>query len=391
MICAFAVEWLLAYKKLYEPVGIILHQINAHLSLVVSILIVWNFIGVPAIGACLMLNAAIVWMKLISYSHANQDYRLSAKKKDGETHHQATLAIIENLDQDDMGIEYPRLVSILFHATSLFPVPVPKLIRYHFHYRNVTLGNMYYFWIAPTLTYQIAFPKTPRVRNLRVIGILLQMIVVFSLFSFLFAQSVAPILEQLLQDLEETNGKITGSLMVEYWLKLSIPNTYLWLMVFYFYFHLYLNLCAEILRFGDRVFYKDWWNSGEVSAYWRLWNLPVHYWLVRHLYFPCVRIGIPKSAATLVVFFFSAVMHEVIVSIPFHMLRPWSFLGMMSQVPLVLVTKYLYRKYPDTSIGNIMFWTCFCLVGQPSKSVHQTLFSAFERVICFQLGFHSSL
>ena len=60
-----------------------------------------------------MLNAAIVWMKLISYALANQDYRLSAKKKDGETHHQATLAIIENLDQDDMGIEYPRYVSIL--------------------------------------------------------------------------------------------------------------------------------------------------------------------------------------------------------------------------------------------------------------------------------------
>lgn len=241
------------------------------------------------------------------------------------------------------------------------------LIALHSTFRNVTLGNMYYFWIAPTLTYQIAFPKTPRVRNLRVIGILVQMVIVFSLFSFLIAQSVAPILEQLLQDLEETDGVITGSLMAEYWLKLSIPNTYLWLMVFYFYFHLYLNLCAEILRFGDRVFYKDWWNSGEVSAYWRLWNLPVHYWLVRHLYFPCVRMGIPKAAATLVVFFFSAVMHEVIVSIPFHMLRPWSFLGMMGQVPLVVITKYLYRKYPDSSIGNIMFWTCFCLVGQPSE------------------------
>ena len=108
MICAFGIEWLLAYCKLYEPIGMILHQINAHMSLVVSIFIVWNFIGVPAIGACLMLNAAIVWMKLISYFHANQDYRLSAKKQDRETHHQATLAIIENLDQEDMGIEYPR-------------------------------------------------------------------------------------------------------------------------------------------------------------------------------------------------------------------------------------------------------------------------------------------
>jgi len=44
--------------------------------------------------------------------------------------------------------------------------------------------------------------------------------------------------------------------------------------MFYVYFHLYLNLFAELLRFGDRVFYRDWWNSSEVSAYWRLWNTP---------------------------------------------------------------------------------------------------------------------
>jgi diacylglycerol O-acyltransferase-1 len=72
-----------------------------------------------------------------------------------------------------------------------------------------------------------------------------------------------------------------------------------------------------------------------VSAYGQLWNLPVHYWLVGHLYFPWVRHNIPKSFATFVVFLFSAIMHEVIISMPFHMLRLWSFLGVMGQVPLV--------------------------------------------------------
>jgi len=340
LVLGFSIEWLLAHRKVYEPIGMILHQLNAHSSFGFIIMIVWNFIGVPTIAACLMLNAVIVWMKLLSYAHANQDYRLSSRKKENEVQHQNTLALIESLDQEDMGIEYPE---------------------------NVTLGNIYYFWIAPTLTYQIAFPKTPRIRKTKVLGIVLRMVIVFSLFTFLIAQTVAPNLENLLQDLEKTGGKITVSIMAEYWLKLSIPNTYLWLMTFYFYFHLYLNLCAELLRFGDRVFYRDWWNSCELGSYWRLWNLPVHYWLVRHLYFPCVRSGIPRGVATFAVFFFSAVMHEVLISIPFHMLRPWSFLGMMGQIPLVVVTKYLYRKNPGSSIGNIIFWTSFCLVGQPSK------------------------
>jgi hypothetical protein len=35
-------------------------------------------------------------------------------------------------------------------------------------------------------------------------------------------------------------------------LKLSISSTYIWLLVFYGFFHCFLNLTAEILRFGDR-------------------------------------------------------------------------------------------------------------------------------------------
>jgi hypothetical protein len=32
-----------------------------------------------------------------------------------------------------------------------------------------------------------------------------------------------------------------------------------WLLGFYTFFHLWLNILAELLRFGDRTFYKDWW------------------------------------------------------------------------------------------------------------------------------------
>ena len=74
---------------------------------------------------------------------------------------------------------------------------------------------------------------------------------------------------------------------------------------------------------------------------------------------------ISRGVATFVVFFVSAILHEVLVSVPFHMIRPWSFLGMMMQVPLVATTKYLYRKYPGTSVGNGIFWLSFCVVGQP--------------------------
>jgi diacylglycerol O-acyltransferase-1 len=45
-------------------------------------------------------------------------------------------------------------------------------------------------------------------------------------------------------------------LILERLLKLSIPNTYVWLMGFYFFFHLWLNFLAEVTRFWDRLFYR---------------------------------------------------------------------------------------------------------------------------------------
>jgi hypothetical protein len=106
LLIAFLVEWLLGKHRLYEPVGMILHQLNAHISFAVNIVIVWNFIEKPAVGGVLLMIGAMTWMKLISYALANQDYRQIEKKKEKDSF-KATLAIIDNLDTSDWNIEYP--------------------------------------------------------------------------------------------------------------------------------------------------------------------------------------------------------------------------------------------------------------------------------------------
>ena len=82
---------------------------------------------------------------------------------------------------------------------------------------NVTLGNLLYFWCAPTLTYQIAFPKSPRVRLWRVAAILFRIIVCVTLFTFLLVQVVQPALADLVKDLEATHGTYTLGILGEYW------------------------------------------------------------------------------------------------------------------------------------------------------------------------------
>ena len=60
-------------------------------------------------------------------------------------------------------------------------------------------------------------------------------------------------------------------------LKLAVPNCIMWIAGFYNCFHLMMNISAELLRFGDRNFYMDWWNCRTLEEYWKTWNLPVHF------------------------------------------------------------------------------------------------------------------
>ena len=221
---AHGIEWLLSRQKLGEAFGMTLHYLNAHASLASALWIVWHYVDEPAIGATLLLQATITWMKIISYLHANEDYRLTARENNKDARN-TDLTMVENLDPKDSDVVYPE---------------------------NVTLRNILYFWIAPTLIYQIAFPKYPRVRVWKVVGILGRMIPILALFGFLVTQIVSPTLANLVKDLEANNGVYTAGMFFDYWLKLAISNTYLWLLMFYFYFHLYLNLFAELTRWGDR-------------------------------------------------------------------------------------------------------------------------------------------
>ena len=68
----------------------------------------------------------------------------------------------------------------------------------------------------------------------------------------------------------------------------------------------------------------------------------------------------------LLVFFVSALMHEVVVIVPlkFSSSFPWSFVGMLVQVPLIFFSQFLQRRIGDRW-GNIIFRVSFCVLGQP--------------------------
>lgn len=121
-----------------------------------------------------------------------------------------------------------------------------------------------------------------------------------------------------------------------------------------------LNLIAELLRFGDRQFYRDWWNAESIQYFWKNWNIPVHHWCVRHLYVPLLKRGHPKWLVTSVVFIVSALFHEYLISVPLKLFEYWAFAGMALQLPFAVIL----TKYFNGPLANVFVWFTL-IIGQP--------------------------
>ncbi|KAG0610945.1 hypothetical protein M758_7G102600 [Ceratodon purpureus] len=202
-------------------------------------------------GLILILIAVTGWMKLVSYAHANKDLR----------------EILRAGEQPEAPQQAEK-------------VDVPD---------NLTVHNITYFMLAPTLCYQLSYPRSETIRKGWVLRQAGKLVVFVGLMGFIIEQYINP-------TVRNSQHPLKGNYLqaAERILKLSMPVLYVWLCLFYCLFHLWLNIVAELLRFGDREFYKDWWNAQTVEEYWRMWNMPVHKWMVRHIYFPSIRAGLPK-------------------------------------------------------------------------------------------------
>uniref|UniRef100_A0A8C7QQL0 O-acyltransferase n=1 Tax=Oncorhynchus mykiss TaxID=8022 RepID=A0A8C7QQL0_ONCMY len=221
---------------------------------------------------------------------------------------------------------------------------------------NLTHRDIYYFVFAPTLCYELNFPRSPRIRKSFLLRRLFEMLFFIQLQIGLVQQWMVPTIQNSMKPFQDMDF----SRMIERMLKLAVPNHLIWLIFFYWFFHSSMNFVAELMRFGDREFYQDWWNSETVTYFWSNWNIPVHKWCLRHFYKPLMGRGVNKWVAQTAIFLVSAFFHEYLVSVPLKMFRLWAFMGMMSQIPLAwFVGRFLRGNY-----GNAAVWISL-IIGQP--------------------------
>ncbi|KAK7110166.1 sterol O-acyltransferase 1-like isoform X2 [Littorina saxatilis] len=178
-----------------------------------------------------------------------------------------------------------------------------------------------YFLFAPTLVYRDHYPRTKTIHWSYVVSNFGQVLACLFYTYYIFERFCVPVFQNF--NREHVTSKalmlsVFGSMM---------PATLVLFIGFFAILHSWLNAFAEMLRFGDRLFYKDWWNSTTFSNYYRTWNVVVHDWLYCYVYKDiCKLIGQKNRAGSMaMVFLISAVFHEYILVVTFRFFYPVLF------------------------------------------------------------------
>ncbi|KAK3375028.1 MBOAT, membrane-bound O-acyltransferase family-domain-containing protein [Podospora didyma] len=304
------------------------HAINVTSVLVFTTIVVYFKIHHPLIGTLTEMHAVIVWLKTASYAFTNRDLRHA-----------------------------------FLHPAKGELDALPEIYKKCPYPNNITIGNLVYFWWAPTLVYQPVYPRTDKIRWIFVFKRLGEVVCLSVFIWFASAQYATPVLQNSLDKI----ASLEYASILERLLKLSTISLVIWLAGFFALFQSFLNALAEVTRFGDRSFYDAWWNSESLGMYWRTWNKPVYQFFRRHVYSPMRSRGWTHKTASFCVFVISAILHELLVGVPTHNLIGVAFLGMFLQLPLIQLTQPLekMKSAHGKLLGNTIFWVSFTILGQP--------------------------
>lgn len=221
--------------------------------------------------------------------------------------------------------------------------------------RNITYKNFFRYTMFPTVVYEIEYPRNKRIRwryfiskLLGVFGIIGVMIVIAQEGVYPLAIKALHMKEWPLEDKIREYPFLLLDMMPHFFL--------LYFLVFFLIWDQILNAIAELTRFADRDFYGPWWNCVTWDEFARLWNTPVHKFLLRHVYHSSISaLHLSRQSATLVTFLLSSVFHELVMYVIFGKLRFYLFMLQMYQLPLIAVSRTKFFK-GKKSLGNIVFW-----------------------------------
>lgn len=323
-------------------------------------------------SVCIILHCCVMLMKQHSYAmymgylsemykrkmtierHLEVVHKLDELKQD-----RATSSAVEvrrkGSDASDTTLTNEHEVSLLEEVREIEDELTLDGVTYP---QNLTLGNFVDYLLVPSLVYDISYPRTDKIRWGYVLEKSLAAVGTFGLMTMIVEHYVLPVIP-INRDLMTTRQKLEE--LPWLLLKLVFPFISLYLLTFYIIFETVCQWFAEVTRFADRNFYNDWWNAVTWDEFARDWNVPVHRFLLRHVYHSSISsLHVHKQTATLITFFLSSIVHELVMACMTKKIRCYLLASQMLQLPLVMISRSRFFRAYKTA-GNVFFWTgLFC-------------------------------
>ncbi|KAK5971583.1 O-acyltransferase [Trichostrongylus colubriformis] len=217
-----------------------------------------------------------------------------------------------------------------------------------------------YFMFCPSFIYRDEYPRTDTRCVKKAAKHFLHCFILIEFVNLQFTQYVFPWLDS--QDYTTLSlSNIVLSLFAG-----IVPGIICLVSLFYGLLHSWLNGFAELMRFGDRQFYMNWWHADNMAEYYRNWNLVVHDWLYAYVYRDVSKlIGGRRGLqiAQLGVFFLSALFHEYWFGVAFRVFYPVMFMlyfvfgGIFFSVSRLIKNKSIWNTalWFNLLIGTGMF------------------------------------
>ncbi|XP_026579283.1 sterol O-acyltransferase 2-like isoform X2 [Pseudonaja textilis] len=216
------------------------------------------------------------------------------------------------------------------------------------------LSTYLYFLFCPTLIYRKSYPRDLYIRWSYIIQKLVEFLACIYFVNFLMKYYFIPNFSNMHKQ------PFTIKIQLLSIFDSAMPMISILFVVFYFFMDCWQNIFAEILRFADRSFYKDWWNSTAFSTFFRSWNVIVHDWLYYYIYqdFLWLIGERARAGAMLIVFLLSAISHEYILTFSFGFFYPVFFVLFAGTG---VFFNFVFNDKRKGPVWNTIIWICLPL------------------------------
>lgn len=332
-----------------------------------------QWMGFPWIAKIyLCLHGLVFWMKMYSYSTYNGylwtisrelSFSQTCLKTMDEKIKSGELTVSKDADPSDphsvqnirqdlidsvsfckFELEYQALATVVTDNTAGVYEDVVTKIKEGKHSAvefpdNITVKNFFDYSMYPTVVYTLNYPRTQTIRWSFFLSKVCGIFGVIALMIIVAQNSMYPLVFDALKahTLPIHERGIAFGLII---LDMIPPMLLQYVFVFFLIWDLILNALAEITRYADRDFYGPWWSCNDFSDFARLWNKPIHNFLLRHVYHSLIAtFRASKAQAGFITFLLLSVFHELVMYIIFHKFRGYLFMFQMFQIPLVMFSR----------------------------------------------------